>query len=86
MTCLRCKHHEAKRFEFYGRKRIQRYRCPGCNATFSEPRKLGRELSKWIAIHIRSPPSSNTHLEHHPPHPIDETRDFRSILSSVCIW
>jgi transposase-like protein len=44
MTCLRRKHHEAKRFGFYGRKRIQRYRCPGCNATFSEPRKrpLGR--------------------------------------------
>ncbi len=28
MTCLRCKHYEAKRFGFYGRKRIQRYRCP----------------------------------------------------------
>jgi transposase-like protein/IS1 family transposase len=47
MTCLRCKHHEAKRFGFYGRKRIQRYRCPGCNATFSEPRKrpLGRHYT-----------------------------------------
>ncbi len=39
MTCLKCKHHEAKRFGFYGRKRIQRYRCPGCNSTFSEPRR-----------------------------------------------
>jgi len=39
MTCLRCKHYEAKRFGFYGRKRIQRYRCPGCKATFSEPRQ-----------------------------------------------
>jgi len=47
MTCLRCKHHEAKRFGFYGRKRIQRYRCPGCNSTFSEPRKrpLGRHYT-----------------------------------------
>src|ERR1700730_16213364 len=47
MTCLRCKHHEAKRFGTYGRKRIQRYRCPGCNATFSEPRKrlLGRHYT-----------------------------------------
>src|SRR5260370_28036669 len=47
MTCLKCKHHEAKRFGFYGRKRIQRYRCPGCNATFSEPRQrpLGRHYT-----------------------------------------
>jgi transposase-like protein/IS1 family transposase len=47
MTCLKCKHVEAKRFGFYGRKRIQRYRCPGCNATFSEPRKrhLGRHYT-----------------------------------------
>ncbi len=39
MTCLRCKHAEAKRFGFYGRRRIQRYRCPACNSTFSEPRR-----------------------------------------------
>jgi transposase-like protein len=47
MTCLRCKHQEAKRFGIYGRKRIQRYRCPGCNATFSEPRRklLGRHYT-----------------------------------------
>src|SRR5260370_29151702 len=47
MTCLRCKHHEAKRFGTYGRKRSQRYRCPGCYATFSEPRKrpLGRHYT-----------------------------------------
>jgi transposase-like protein/IS1 family transposase len=47
MTCLRCKHAEAKRFGFYGRKKIQRYRCPSCNATFSEPRKkpLGRHYT-----------------------------------------
>src|ERR1700680_1820487 len=44
MPCLRCQHKEAKRFGFYGRNRIQRYRCPACNSTFSEPRKrpLGR--------------------------------------------
>ena len=44
MTCIRCHHHEAKRFGFYGSHRIQRYRCPGCKATFSEPRHkpLGR--------------------------------------------
>ena len=44
MTCIRCKHSEAKRFGFHGRNRIQRFRCPSCKATFSEPRQkpLGR--------------------------------------------
>jgi len=44
MTCIRCKHTEAKRFGFQGRNRIQRFRCPACKSTFSEPRKrpLGR--------------------------------------------
>lgn len=44
MTCIRCKHSEAKRFGFHGRNKIQRYRCPSCKSTFSEPRKkpLGR--------------------------------------------
>jgi transposase-like protein/IS1 family transposase len=43
MTCIRCKHFEAKRFGFYGRKKIQRFRCPGCKATFSapQPKPLG---------------------------------------------
>jgi transposase-like protein/IS1 family transposase len=47
MTCLRCKHDGAKRFGTYGRKRIQRYRCPTCNSTFSEPRQrpLGRHYT-----------------------------------------
>ena len=39
MTCLKCKHGEAKRFGTYGRKRIQRYRCPECKATFAESRQ-----------------------------------------------
>jgi transposase-like protein/IS1 family transposase len=43
MTCIRCKHSEAKRFGF-DRNKVQRYRCPSCNSTFSEPRQkpLGR--------------------------------------------
>jgi len=47
MTCLRCKHDGAKRFGTYGRKRIQRYRCPSCKSTFSEPckRPLGRHYT-----------------------------------------
>jgi transposase-like protein/IS1 family transposase len=44
MTCIRCKHTEVKRFGFHGRNRVQRYRCPACKSTFSEPRQkpLGR--------------------------------------------
>jgi transposase-like protein len=44
MTRIRCKHSEAKRFGFHGRNRIQRFHCPSCKATFSEPRRkpLGR--------------------------------------------
>ncbi len=44
MTCQKCKHPKVKRFGFYGLKRIQRYRCPECGATFSAPRQrpLGR--------------------------------------------
>ena len=38
MTCLRCRHATVKRFGYYGRKRIQRYRCYTCKATFSEPK------------------------------------------------
>ena len=44
MTCIRCRHSEARRFGFHGRNGIQRYRCPACKPTFSEPRQkpLGR--------------------------------------------
>jgi len=41
MTCRIC-HHQAKKFGRYGKRRIQRYRCTSCRATFSEPSlKLG---------------------------------------------
>jgi transposase-like protein/IS1 family transposase len=38
MTCKKCQHENVKRFGVYGQKRIQRYRCNDCGATFSEPR------------------------------------------------
>jgi transposase-like protein/IS1 family transposase len=38
MTCLKCKHGIVKKFGFYGKQRVQRYRCHVCRATFSEPR------------------------------------------------
>lgn len=55
MTCIRCKHSEANRFGFHGRNRIQRFRCPACKATFSEPRQkpLGRHyISTEKAVRI----------------------------------
>lgn len=39
MTCPTCKHSRAKRFGTYGRKRVQRYRCLSCKATFNETRE-----------------------------------------------
>ena len=46
MTCLRCWHTKVKKFGTYGRKRIQRYRCADCKATFSDrqPRPLGTHI------------------------------------------
>jgi IS1 family transposase len=35
MTCRICKH-EAQRFGYYGKRRIQRYRCTSCRATFAD--------------------------------------------------
>src|SRR6266568_351212 len=42
MTCLRCQHQTCKRFGYFGKRRIQRWRCNACKATFGEPTaKLG---------------------------------------------
>lgn len=37
MTCARCQHDTARKFGTYGKKRIQRYRCTSCKATFADP-------------------------------------------------
>lgn len=37
MTCIRCKHDTARRFGYYGKRHIQRYRCTDCRATFADP-------------------------------------------------
>jgi transposase-like protein/IS1 family transposase len=55
MTCLRCQHQDVKKFGVYGKKRIQRYRCRSCGATFSEnkPKPLGNhyiEFSKATQV------------------------------------
>jgi hypothetical protein len=42
MTCIRCQHKACKRFGTYGRRKIQRWRCQECKATFSTPQpKIG---------------------------------------------
>jgi transposase-like protein/IS1 family transposase len=58
MTCIRCQHSEARRFGFYGRNKIQRFRCPSCKATFSAPRQrpYGRHyISTESATQIVTP-------------------------------
>ena len=47
MTCRRCQHDTVKRFGTYGRRRIQRYRCKSCGATFSppQPKPLGNHTT-----------------------------------------
>jgi len=74
MTCLKCQHGVAKRFGTYGRRRIQRYRCKSCKATFSPPQRkpLERhtiEISKavqiWLPALARPPPPINTPLAHY---------------------
>jgi transposase-like protein/IS1 family transposase len=37
MTCIKCQHQSCKKFGYFGKRRIQRWRCQSCNATFSEP-------------------------------------------------
>jgi transposase-like protein/IS1 family transposase len=37
MTCLKCKHETCKKFGTYGKRKVQRWRCQSCKATFSEP-------------------------------------------------
>ena len=37
MTCIRCNHSTAKRFGTYGKRRVQRWRCNSCHATFADP-------------------------------------------------
>jgi transposase-like protein/IS1 family transposase len=37
MTCIRCQHQTCKRFGYFGKRRIQRWRCNSCKATFCEP-------------------------------------------------
>jgi transposase-like protein len=37
MTCIKCQHQACKRFGYFGKRRIQRWRCTACKATFCEP-------------------------------------------------
>jgi transposase-like protein len=37
MTCRKCEHGTCKRFGFYSKRKIQRWRCTSCSATFADP-------------------------------------------------
>lgn len=37
MTCRRCQHQACQRFGYFGKRRIQRWRCTSCKSTFCEP-------------------------------------------------
>ncbi len=37
MTCIKCTHGTCRKFGYYGKRRIQRWRCQSCKATFSQP-------------------------------------------------
>src|SRR5208283_3386649 len=37
MTCTKCQHQTCKKFGYFGKRRIQRWRCTSCNSTFCEP-------------------------------------------------
>ncbi|MGH9387511.1 MAG: transposase-like zinc-binding domain-containing protein, partial [Vicinamibacterales bacterium] len=43
MTCPKCQHQTIKKFGTYGAKKIQRFRCKDCGATFApvQPKPLG---------------------------------------------
>jgi len=44
MTCTKCQHQICKKFGYFGKRRIQRWRCTSCNSTFCEPhQKLTRD-------------------------------------------
>lgn len=45
MTCRKCQHDNCKKFGYFGKRRIQRWRCQSCSATFCEPHdKLTRDI------------------------------------------
>jgi transposase-like protein/IS1 family transposase len=44
VTCTRCSHGNCKRFGYFGKRRIQRWRCTSCSSTFCESHtKLTRD-------------------------------------------
>jgi transposase-like protein/IS1 family transposase len=44
MTCTKCQHQTCNKFGYFGKRRVQRWRCASCNSTFCEPHaKLTRD-------------------------------------------
>jgi transposase-like protein/IS1 family transposase len=50
MTCLKCQHQTCKKFGYFGKRRIQRWRCHSCHATFADP-----NAPKAIGTHYTDP-------------------------------
>jgi len=50
MTCIRCQHQACKRFGTYGKRKVQRWRCNSCSATFADP-----NAPKLIGTHYTDP-------------------------------
>jgi transposase-like protein/IS1 family transposase len=50
VTCKRCNHDTCKRFGYFGKRRIQRWRCNSCNSTFADP-----NAPKLIENHYTDP-------------------------------
>jgi IS1 family transposase len=47
MTCRRCQHQTCKKFGYFGKRRIQRWRCNSCKSTFCESvPKLGTHYTE----------------------------------------
>jgi transposase-like protein/IS1 family transposase len=37
MTCTKCQHQTCKKFGYFSKRRVQRWRCTSCSATFADP-------------------------------------------------
>jgi transposase-like protein len=55
MTCKRCQHQTCKRFGYFGKRHIQRWRCNSCWGTFREP-------APKIGTHYTTPETAATAL------------------------
>lgn len=58
MTCRKCNHEETKKCGFSGKRKLQRYHCPQCKATFVDP-----TAEKTLGTHYIDPETTAKVLE-----------------------